>query len=214
MTVLQMKITDVAPQKRNKNRVSVYVDGEYSFSLDSADALRLGVKIDAEISEKDIEIYNLESNLSKAKEKAFDIVSRKAVTEKELVQKLLDKGYDKIICDIVLETMLEYNYINDYDFCISFFDYAVAKGWGMMKIRNELKRKGVSDDVLAEALDEFEDSPEQRIYEILERRYDADELKDFKEKQRAVRFFASRGFGFDSINGAISRFISENNEDW
>lgn len=209
-----MKITDVVPQKRNKNRVSVFVDGEYSFSLDSADALRLGVKIDAEITEKDIEIYNLESNLSKAKEKAFDITARKLVTEKELRQKLCDKGYDKMICDIVIDMMCEYNYIDDYNYCTSFFEHAKSKGWGIMKIRSELRKKGVSDEILSEALEEFEDSPEDRIYEILERRFDADDLKDFKEKQRAVRFFASRGFGFDSINGAISRYISENGEEW
>lgn len=194
--------------------MSVFVDGEYSFSLDSADALRLGVKIDTEITEKDIEIYNLESNLSKAKEKAFDIVARKLVTEKELRQKLYDKGYDEMICDIVIDTMCEYDYINDYNYCLSFFDYAKDKGWGLMKIRSELKRRGVSDEVLSDALQELDDCPEDRIYEILERRYEPEELKDFKEKQRAVRFFASRGFGFDSINGAISRFIRENGEDW
>ena len=54
LMVATMKITDVVPQKNNKNRVTVFVDGEYAFSLDRADALRLGVKVDAEITEKDI----------------------------------------------------------------------------------------------------------------------------------------------------------------
>lgn len=209
MTVLWMKITDVVPQQKNKSRVSVFVDGEYSFSLDGADALRLGVKIDAEITEKDIEIYNLESNLSKAKAKAFDIVARKAVTERELRTKLADKGYDGMIIDIVIETMREYNYINDADYCVSFLDYAKSKGWGQLKIRSELKRRGADDSTVSAALSEFEDCPEDRVYDILCRKYDGVDLSDFKQKQRILRFFASRGFDFDSINNAVSRFISE-----
>ncbi len=209
MTVLMMKITDVVPQQKNKNRVSVFVDGEYSFSLDGADALRLGVKADAEITEKDIEIYNLESNLSKAKAKAFDIVARKAVTERELRTRLTDKGYDKMICDIVIESMIEYNYINDADYCESFLDYAKAKGWGIIKIRSELKRHGVEESVISNALAEFEDSPEERIRDILSKRFADADLSDFKQKQKALRFFASRGFDFESIQSAISRFSAE-----
>ncbi len=204
-----MKITDVVPQRKNKNRVSVFVDGEYSFSLDGADALRLGVKIGTEITEKDIEIYNLESNLSKAKAKAFDIVGRKMVTERELRTKLVDKGYDNIICDIVIETMREYNYINDADYCESFLDYAKAKGWGQLKIRSELKRRGVDESTISAALMEFEDCPEDRIYDILSRKFEDADLTDFKQKQKVLRFFASRGFDFDSINSAVSRFLSD-----
>ncbi len=212
LAVVLMKITDVTPQKKNKNRVSVFVDGEYSFSLDGADALRLGVKTGAEISEKDIEIYNLESNLSKAKAKAFDIVARKMVTERELRTKLADKGYDKIICDIVIETMRDYNYINDADYCVSFFEYATSKGWGQMKIRAELKRRGVQDSTVSQAMADFEDCPEKRIYDILCRKFENVDFKDYKQKQKVVRFFASRGFDFDSIQSAVSRFVSEKGE--
>ncbi|MBQ6998771.1 MAG: regulatory protein RecX [Clostridia bacterium] len=208
-----MKITDVTPQQSNKNRVSVFVDGEYSFSLDGADALRLGVKTGAQITEKDIEIYNLESNLSKAKAKAFDIVARKMVTENELRTKLTDKGYDGMICDIVIETMREYNYINDADYCVSFFDYAVSKGWGKIKIRAELKRRGVDESTVSAAMAEYDDCPEQRIYDLLCRKFTDADLKDYKQKQKVLRFFASRGFDFDSIQSAVSRFISEKGED-
>lgn len=199
-----MKITDITPQIKNKSRVSVYADGEYCFSLDGADALRLGVKIGAEISAEDLKIYNLESNLSKAKEKAFDIVTRKAVTEKELRTKLADKGYDTVICDIVVETMKEYNYIDDFDYCERFFEYAVSKGWGRSKITFELKRRGVEDAIVQEALTAFDDEPEKRISDIIDTRFSEVDFSDFRQKQKVVRFFASRGFDFDSINNAIS----------
>jgi len=205
-----MKITDITTQKKNKNRVSVFVDGEYAFSLDAADALRLRVKIGAEITENDIEKYNLESNLSKAKAKAFDIVTRKAVTEKELRTKLSDKGYDKIICDSVIETMREYNYINDADYCERFLEYGVSKGWGKAKICFELKRRGVEEEIIFDAMSGFEYCPEDIIYDKLCSKYSDVDLSDFKQKQKVVRFFASRGFEFDNIKSAIDRFCTQN----
>lgn len=202
--VLLMKITDIIPQKKNKSRVSVYADGEYCFSLDGADALRLGVKIGAEVSAEDLELYNLESNLSKAKEKAFDIVTRKAVTEKELQNKLADKGYDKTVCDIVIDTMKEYNYINDFDYCERFLEYAVSRGWGRSKMAFELRRRGVEEAIAQEVLSSFEDNPAERILDIIDTKFAEVDFADFRQKQKVVRFFASRGFDFDSINAAIS----------
>ena len=204
-----MKITDVKPQKNNKNRVSVFVDDEYSFSLDSADALRLGVKKDAQINEKDIETFNLESNLSKAKAKAFDIVSRKMVTEQELVRKLCEKGYDKIICDIVIDTMKEYNYINDREFCESYLEYGKSKGWGILRIKSELIRKGIDGALLSEILKEFDDDPQKRILDIMMRKFEDADLSDIKQKQKILRFFATRGFDYESTMSALNKFTAE-----
>lgn len=204
-----MKITDVTEQKTNKNRVSVFVDERYSFSLDSADALRLGVRRGAEITEEDILNYNIESNLSKAKSKAFDIIMRKPVTEKELRKKLFEKGYDKSIIDMVVETMYEYNYLNDLEYCRSFIEYAVGKGWGEAKIRFELKRKGADEESIISALEAFEDTPDDRIYDILQNKFSDVDMSDYKQKQKVMRFFASRGFDFDSIKTAISRFCDD-----
>ncbi len=207
-----MKITDITVQKKNKNRVSVYADDEYAFSLDGADALRLGVKIGAEITEEDIKTYNIESNLSKAKAKAFDIVSRKSVTEKQLREKLAEKGYDIDICDEVVRTLQEYNYINDADYAENFIEYAVSKGWGKKKISFELERRGVERAIVSDVLSTFEDSPEDRIYDILCVKFADADMSDYKQIQKIIRFFASRGFEFDSIKGAISRFCDEQGE--
>lgn len=207
-----MKITDITIQKKNKNRVSVFTDGEYAFSLDGTDALRLGVKIGAEITEDDIKAYNIESNLSKAKAKAFDIVSRKAATEKQLREKLFEKGYDADICDEVVKTLREYNYIDDEDYAENFIEYAVSKGWGKMKISFELERRGVEKSIVSAVLSTFDDSPVDRIYDILCVKFAGLDMTDFKQKQKVLRFFVSRGFDFDNIKSAISKFCDERGE--
>ena len=45
------KITDIQPQKRNKSRVNVYVDGEYVLALELLTVMKLGLKIGTEVTE-------------------------------------------------------------------------------------------------------------------------------------------------------------------
>ena len=87
-----MKVTDITRQKHNKNRVSVYLDGKYAFSLDEVDACRLKIKIGVDLTDEDVKRCNIESNLSKAISKAADILSFRSATRQEIKNKLLEKG--------------------------------------------------------------------------------------------------------------------------
>ena len=90
-----MKITDIKVQSHNKERASIFVDDEYSFSLDLTSVLKFSLKKGQNISEDEIEKYNREGNFAKIRDKAMDILSKKAVTKKTLLENLLKKEYDK-----------------------------------------------------------------------------------------------------------------------
>ena len=53
-----MKITAITPQKKDKNRINIMVDGSYRFSLDVFQYADLGIKIGKEYSDE--ELRNLE----------------------------------------------------------------------------------------------------------------------------------------------------------
>ena len=52
-----MIITNLKQGVKNPNRVNVFVDGKYSFSLDMAQVVDLGVKVGKEISEEELTEY-------------------------------------------------------------------------------------------------------------------------------------------------------------
>ena len=206
-----MKITDIDVQKKNKNRVSVFVDGEYSFSLEQIDALRLSLKIGMEITGEDVRKYNIESNLGKARAKAGDMLSRRPYSMHEFKAKLSDKGFDDVIVDAIADEFLELGYLDDLEYAKMYVEDARMKMKGDKKIAYELSLKGVSERITREALDTCEEVPLDEIANIINTKYALMNITDYKIKQKITAYLASRGFSFSTINDAI-RYAAESRE--
>lgn len=198
-----MKITDIDVQKKNKNRVSVFVDDEYSFSLEKIDALRLSLKIGMEITNADIKKYNIESNLGKARAKAGDILSRRPYSLHDFKSKLSDKGFDDVIVDAIADEFSELGYLDDFEYAKLYIEDARMKLKGDKKIAYELSLKGVSEKVAREALYECESVPLDEIAAIINTKYASMDITDYKIKQKITAYLAPRGFSFSEINDAI-----------
>lgn len=205
-----MKITEVSPQKNNPSRVNVYADGEYAFSLDEVDALVMGIKPGKEITQREVANCLYESQFSKAKAKALELLSHKSLTEKMLSDELGKKGYDLgVICQVT-EEFKELGYIDDMSFALLYLEYASQKLWGEKKIRYELSQKGVDANILEDALASFELPGAREVAECIKQKYSGEDLSDFKVKQKIMRFFASRGFDFSVVEEALKRIDTSN----
>ena len=203
-----MKVTDVTVQKNNKHRVSVFVDNEYAFSLDETDAVALKIKPGRELSQSELERCRMESGFTKARDKAFDMLSRKPYSRKELSDKLSKSGYDKAIVFEVAEELESLGYINDADYAALFLEHCLSKMWGKKKIRFEMKQKGLADEIIAEAIGSLdEENTEEEMTDMILARYRGEDLTDMKTKARITRYFASRGFDFALIDKAIRKAI-------
>ncbi|MBR3933839.1 MAG: regulatory protein RecX [Clostridia bacterium] len=205
-----MKVTDVSPQKNNSLRVSVFVDGEYSFSLDAAEAVLKGIKTGKELSAKDIKNLLMDCEFSKARDYALGVLSHKAITSHLLMQKLLEKGYDQIIAVEVINELTDLGYIDDFSYATMFLEYCMEKVWGKKKIRFEMKNKGLSDEIIEDVIETIDDDMFfEPMKEIIISKYGCDDLTDIKTKNKITRYFASRGFDFSQINFVIKEISDE-----
>lgn len=199
-----MKVTDVVVQKNNNQRVSVFVDNEYAFSLDGADAILMKIKPGRELSKEDIERCNYECNFTKARDKALEILSRKSVSKKELSDKLSEKGYDEPIVSDAISELESLGYVDDDAYAGLFLEHCMSKMWGKKKIRYEMKQKGIPDCVIEEKLSQFyEDDILDEIKETVIAKYGNEDLSDMKTKAKITRYLASRGFDFSLIDKVI-----------
>ena len=203
-----MKVTDVTVQKNNKHRVSIFVDNEYAFSLDETDAIAFKIKPGRELSQSELERCRMESCFTKALAKAFDMLSRKPYSRKELSEKLSKSGYDEAIVFEVAEELESLGYINDADYAALFLEHCLSKMWGKKKIRFEMKQKGLADEIIAEAIGSLDDeNTEDEMTDMILARYRGEDMTDMKTKARITRYFASRGFDFALIDKAIRKAI-------
>ena len=198
-----MKITDITPQKHNKGRVSIYADGKYAFSMDEVDCVLNKLKVGNDITPDDIRRLGIEANRSKAMSKAVDVLSRKPVTARDMVDILEQKGYDNDVSASVTHELTELGYIDDEAYARLYMDYAAERHYGPAKIRYELGRHGVSSHVIADVMDEREDDPIEELAQMVLSKYRDCDLHDMKQCQRVTRYLASRGYGFDVIGEVI-----------
>lgn len=208
-----MKITDVQVQKNDTSKVSVFIDGKYAFSLDEVDALVMGIKKDREIDREKLSEMLFASGVAKAKRDALSLLSRKSATKSMIEDRLREKNFEDEVIETVLLELESLGLVDDYAYSALFAEYAVQKFWGERKIRYELYVKGVDKEVIEDVLSKSELIGEEEIARAISEKYRGLDLTDIKTKQKIQRFFVSRGFNFDEINGAIGICLQNTRDD-
>lgn len=195
-------ITEVSVQKNNPQRVNVYSEDGFLFSLDDVYALSMGIKAGRVLTQRETENLIMESQFGKARAKALDILSRKNITRHDL-EKKLKEDYDISVVTQVVEEMEELGYIDDYAYALLFLESAASKLWGRKKIEYELSLKGVDRNTIEDAMAEFALPSSADIAEYIGIKYHDEDMSDRRTQQKVMRFFMSRGFDFSEINEAI-----------
>lgn len=209
-----MLITEVKTQKKNTNRVSVYIDGKFAFGMTQVDALYYHIKEGEEISNERYKQIVEELIYAKARDKAIKLLGYSAKTEKELLQKL-EEEYNSEICNTVVEMLKKYGYINDDAYANAYINDSFRfKGWGSNRIKFELKKKGVDENKIAEAMENADLNEEEKACEILKKRLKGCTTPDYKERAKHTRYLASRGFDYEVIKTAFLRLTQDNFDDW
>lgn len=125
-------------------------------------------------------------------------------SEKEIREKILKKGYSEEECEEAVKFCREYGYLNDERFAQHFVhDATEIKKLGKARIAMELRRKGVDEETMREALDCIEDEREVLQREMRRRFANAD-FSDPKVKNKALGYFARRGFKMRDIFYAMN----------
>jgi regulatory protein len=147
----------------------------------------------------------LSNDFGKAKTRALKILSLRDHSGGELLQKL-GKHFERETCEAALAWVREIGYQDDEKFAEKYAALLIkTKRYGIRKARFEMKRKGLSEDVINAALEAY-DGEEiiEIIAGIIERKY-ADNLDDWQGVRKATDALARRGYDYDDIKIAISR---------
>ena len=129
------------------------------------------------------------------KDTAFRYLESRPRTVKQMRDKLREKGFDDEAIDETVEELIDYGYLNDEDFAITYIGYCFSKGKGLKLIRYELKTKGVDENTIEDAMMKYS---EENDYDFSEGEYDramdvASKIRPF-DTSKAARKLTSRGF--------------------
>ena len=106
-------ITKMEISKRNKERINIYIDEEYAFSISAELVYKENLKVKYKVDVQLLRKLSDEDNYIKCKNTALKIIERTYKSEKELAERLELKGYDSHIIKRTINFMKEYNLLND-----------------------------------------------------------------------------------------------------
>ena len=144
-------ITAITEQKRNNDRVNIFIDGEYAFSLAAITAAKLS--IGQSLNAADITRLEDEDSVEKAKQSAFRYLSYRPRSEAETRQNLRDKGFSEEAVEEVIARLTELDLLNDQTFARFWIEQRETfKPRSQRALRQELYQKGVSREIIEEVV--------------------------------------------------------------
>ena len=208
-----MIISKIEVQKKNKQRVNLFLDGNFYCGLSCETVVKNKIKEGLEITQEQVDLLKNETEKEIALTKALNVISKSSKTVKQINEYLLKKGFEEDAVNYVVAKLLEYNYINDETFAKNYVKFK-TKTNGKRKILMELKHKGVEDALAITAIDDFS-KDEENINAIAEK-YLKSKPRDLKTKQKAFRYLTSIGYTPDVIIKSLNKFFKEEveNESW
>lgn len=201
-----MLITKIEVQKKDKNRVNLFIDHSFNCGLSLESVMKNRLKENQEITENFLDFLKNESEISLATAKAGRYLSKMMKTEKEMSAYLSKKGFDAEVIHKTLTKMKDYGYINDAVYTKNFIK-AKSNSYGQKKIAIDLKMKGVCENIINENLTEIQN--ETTTAQKLLEKYLKNKQLTLKTKQNAYRFLFSKGFKNDDILFCLKNFFKE-----
>ena len=144
---------------------------------------------------------------------AMDYLSRREHATHELFQKLLAKQeYEADEISEALSRLAEQDLLSDERFTESFVNQRFHRGSGPLKIRAELRQKGVSDAMIETFLNQHNGLWSESALAVRIKKYGSECPSDIKETARQTRFLQSRGFSSEQTRFAMNHDDSESND--
>lgn len=195
-----MVITKISSTFKTPGRYSIFIDNQYSFSLDEAQLVKLKLKKGGEISEEELSTLKLESDFGKSYLRAVDLISRRIHSEKEIRDYAFRKQWSTEITNKVIDRLKRYRYLDDEKFMNAFIrSRAANRNFSKMRMLQELNRKGIDKKVIEVALSSTDDFDEQ---ESLKRLIVKKRLR-YESDDKLIQYLLRQGFRYDDIKNNL-----------
>jgi len=204
---MEPKITALKTQKRNSQRINVYLDEEFAFGLSryAAAWLQLGQELSPE---KIKELQDVDAQ-EVAYQRALNFISYRPRSEAEVRKNLKKHDTPEEVIPEVLDRLRRIGLVDDVQFAQTWVENrSTFRPRGRRALVAELRQKGIGDEAIDEALfDLDEDSLAYQAALKQSRKYKGLDWQNFRQKMSA--FLARRGFNYGVVKPVIEQVWSE-----
>lgn len=201
------KITDIKLQAKNKERCNIYIDNSFCCGILLETVILNKLKVGLEISAEELGRIQLESEKRTVFDKTLDYISKTQKTEKQIKDKLKEKGYLKETIDYVIDKLKEYKFIDDFEYAKSYIRlYKEKKGKKLLEY--ELMQKGVRKQIIESVLEEENLDQKDACFTLLKKHLKNKEITR-ENLAKAYKYVLSKGFSYEEASNALSLLKEE-----
>jgi regulatory protein len=205
-------ITSIKQQK-NKNRVNVYLDDEFGFGIDLDNFVLLHLKVNQELTEKEVEEIVKKAEFQKTWDKLLRFAMVRPRSEKEIRDYFRRKKVHESLHDKLFEKLRHFELIDDAKFARWWIDQrANFKPKPKRILIQELRIKGIGKEIIDEVLGEEVVDEEKMARELIERKvYKWKGLEPRIARQKMSQYLVEKGFGWDVIRKIVKNAVGDGN---
>ena len=202
---MEREITAITAQKRNPQRVSIYLDGQYAFGLSRIVAawLNPGQKL----TSSEINLLQEQDSYEIAFQKAMAFINYRPRTIEETRRRLTDKGFSAEVVEITLEKLIEKGWLNDFDFARQWIENRnTFRPRSNRALAYELRLKGMADDEITKALDSFGGNESELAFQAGQKK--AQQCRDEEKAnffKKVGAFLGRRGFHYGIVKPVVEQ---------
>lgn len=195
-----------AAEPRRHRLTQLYIDGEQAVKVDTETFLRSGLRPGDELTEEQLHGLLQASDAHRAKEKALYLLEHRSHSKKELTEKIARTAASYEAAQAAADRMEELGLVNDEDYARrAARDMFLRKRWGPLRVKQELRQKGIDPQLVDELLAEYDDGDTAlgNIQAVLDKKYDGWQ-EDEKVRRRAFAALQRLGYSYGDIRQAMT----------
>ncbi len=208
-------ITKIEPQRRDPERVNVFIDGRFAFGLGATIAEERGLRPGRRLSGAEIAALQADDELGKAVDKALGFLTYRPRSVREVRDRLAKKGVEPATIEAVIERLAGWGYVGDEGFARYWIENRGAnQPRGRRLLQQELWRKGVEKETIDQALEESGLDEYAGALALARKRLpQLRALDEPTQRRRLAAYLQRRGYDYPTIKRALDALLSPDDGD-
>lgn len=209
------KITKIEYQKKNKNRVNIYLNDSFAFGVDLNIMIKYSLAKYMELEDEFIEeILKAEEEIN-VYNYALSVLSRYAKSEKQLRDKMIEKGYDQEFIDNAIIKLKQQRYLDDERYSDMLINSKInISKYGKRRIKEALYERGINKEIIEEKISQLSNEDEiERAYLLGGKKLRTLKEEDTRKKTiKLSNYLINKGFEFSTVKKVVTKLFDESND--
>ena len=196
-----MKITSIKQQVKRAGRYSVFVDGEYSFSLSESALLESKINSGHELTAQQVSDFKQLSADDKIYNQTLRYIALRPRTKWEIEVYLNKKDASPTLLESTLNKLSNVGLLDDKKYAQSFVnDRRLLRPSSRRKIVNDLRKKHIPSGIIEEVVGSESEDEQSALKSIIERKR---QQTKYQDDLKLMQYLARQGFNYGDIKDAL-----------